>query len=667
VIQRPSRPWAVAGFFVVLTLALAYPLGLEPQRRALDLGADTRLFLWTLAWDMHVLAAGPLHFFDANIFFPERFTLAYSENLAGVSLLAAPWWWATGNLLLAMNAASLTLCALSGFGTYCLGRRLGLSHWGALLAGVVFAFAPPRLFRLGQLHMSAVAYLPFCLAFLCTYARTRRPAQLRWAAWFFALQALSSGHGALLLALAVALLVLHWRFTNRGLSLARVARDLGLGGLLPAGLVLLCFAPYLHVRGSVGLHRDLGEARRWSPNAQSFLAAPTYTQKALLGLLPGGEQRVLDEARTFLFPGWMALGLAALALRRRGRASTRPTAVRARAATPLVLALEAAAASAGAVALLVYALGGVQWRAFGRTLSAHDPVRALIIALLLVGLRLAAARHAPSALLAVLRRGRNGLLNFLRARTGLARGYFLGLMAISLWVALGPDFGLYALLYHLVPGADLVRVPSRFATLTVLSLAVLAGLGFDRLARRSPTRTRTALRAVAFMVVVAECVAVPLDAPPYAIEIFAVDRYVATLPGGAPIVELPVADPRDEHRAGRLQAGYMVHSTVHWHPLVNGYSGFTPPAHARLFSLLTSFPDEPGLAQLEQWGVCYAVFHPRLYRQGEWSGVRERLACLSDRLVLDAAVEDGQVYRLVRSCPAAAGEGPGSAATSPDE
>ena len=87
---------------------------------------DTDLFLWTLSWDVHALARQPSSVFDANIFHPERRTLAYSENLLGSAPLAAPVIWITGNPVLAMNLVVLLATVLCGAGAYLLAHRLGI-------------------------------------------------------------------------------------------------------------------------------------------------------------------------------------------------------------------------------------------------------------------------------------------------------------------------------------------------------------------------------------------------------------------------------------------------------------------------------------------------------------------------------------------------------------
>ena len=119
-------------------------------------GSDTELFAWTLAWDAHALTHAPWSIFDANIFYPLKHTLAYSENLIGSALLAAPVLWLTGSPIAAVNAVSLLTTLLCGLGAYVLARRVGVGTTGAILSGIVFAFGLPRFLRLGQLHLAAV-------------------------------------------------------------------------------------------------------------------------------------------------------------------------------------------------------------------------------------------------------------------------------------------------------------------------------------------------------------------------------------------------------------------------------------------------------------------------------------------------------------------------------
>src|SRR5207245_11089106 len=129
--------------------------------------------------------------------------------------------------VLALNVVARLSCVLCGAGVYLLARRVGVSPLGAALAGIIFAFAPPRFFRLGQLHLTTIQWVPFCLAFVHAYLDSGRWRDLWWACGFFVLQALTSGHGAMFAAFSVALL-LFWR-TALGGPIRPFARVRALG------------------------------------------------------------------------------------------------------------------------------------------------------------------------------------------------------------------------------------------------------------------------------------------------------------------------------------------------------------------------------------------------------------------------------------------------------
>ncbi|HEU5116034.1 MAG TPA: hypothetical protein VFT74_05090, partial [Isosphaeraceae bacterium] len=63
------------------------------------------------------------------------------------------------------------------------------------------------------------------------------------------------------------------------------------------------------------------------------------------------------------------------------------------------------------------------------------------------------------------------------------RGW-LALAVLAVVFSMGPRMGLFTILYRVVPGMDRFRVPSRALFLASLGVAMLAGLGLDRLRRR---------------------------------------------------------------------------------------------------------------------------------------------------------------------------------------
>ena len=60
-------------------------------------------------------------------------------------------------------------------------------------------------------------------------------------------------------------------------------------------------------------------------------------------------------------------------------------------------------------------------------------------------------------------------------------------------------------------------------------------------------------------------------------------------------------------------AEYMLYSTSHWRPLVNGYSDHIPPEFRAMVMPLQSFPNPESFAILKQLRARYVVFHLNLY------------------------------------------------------
>jgi hypothetical protein len=306
----PRRELAgVLAFFAVLTGLLTYPLSLSPGSTSITNDPDVHTMVWTLAWDAHAFLRQPFSIFDANIFYPYERTLAFSENLIGSAFFAAPVIWLTDNPVLAMNVVALLSCVLCGVGAFVLGRQLGLSIAASLVCGIIFAFSPARFLRFPQLHLTAIQWLPFSLAFLIAYVEHGRARDLRIALAFFTLQALTSGHGAVYLVVAF-VLVAACRFAlGTPLAARQRIRDVGVPGavlLLPAALIL---PPYLHVQRELGLRRSLVD---WETAPESFLASPTHAHQWLLDRVAGPGWN--DAASAFLFPGWLPLLLAVVAL-----------------------------------------------------------------------------------------------------------------------------------------------------------------------------------------------------------------------------------------------------------------------------------------------------------------------------------------------------------------
>jgi hypothetical protein len=303
---RVPHFWSALLFYSILTIALAYPLSIHPGSSVVSDDPDAHLFIWTLAWDTHAITHQPLSIFEANIFYPEHRTLAYSENMLGAAIFAAPIIWLTDNPVLAMNIVALLSCVLCGVGAYVLAQRLGLGTEPALICGIIFAFAPARFFRLSQIHLTTVQWIPFALASLHAYFSGGGKRELWLAAAFVILQILTSGHGAVFIGIACGGYVL-WQLLVVRPRTERFARDAALPVAVVVLISVLTFMPYVFVQREMGLKRSLVG---WAPTPESFLASPTHLHAWILSHV---APDVIAKASGFLFPGYLPLMLAAAA------------------------------------------------------------------------------------------------------------------------------------------------------------------------------------------------------------------------------------------------------------------------------------------------------------------------------------------------------------------
>src|ERR1700754_1593008 len=111
--------------FAALTAFFTFPLSFNLGSLAYRIdNGDGQFSIWNVAWVARTLVLDPLHVFDANIFYPHRLTLAYSEANLGSGALAIPVYWATGNPYAAHAFVVLLSFLASAIATYYLVRYI---------------------------------------------------------------------------------------------------------------------------------------------------------------------------------------------------------------------------------------------------------------------------------------------------------------------------------------------------------------------------------------------------------------------------------------------------------------------------------------------------------------------------------------------------------------
>jgi hypothetical protein len=96
---------------------------------------------------------------------------------------------------------------------------------------------------------------------------------------------------------------------------------------------------------------------------------------------------------------------------------------------------------------------------------------------------------------------------------------------------------------------------------------------------------------------------------------------LARLPRG-PVIEVPYWS---ESIAFHRHAEYMLTSTAHWQPLINGYSDHIPQDFRDNAPVLATFPSAQAFAALQPLGARYVVVHLDLYDRATREDMIKRL------------------------------------------
>ena len=197
--------------------------------------------------------------------------------------------------------------------------------------------------------------------------------------------------------------------------------------------------------------------------------------------------------------------------------------------------------------------------------------------------------------------------------------FYVLLMILAFWISLGPQAGLYAVLHHALPVFfAFLRAVERFAILVTLALCVGLGFGVTLMRRR----LRPFAAAVLFGLLMADSWVAPLVYPD-ALPVPRIYRALARVDLGA-VAEFPFfSRSLDLNRHGT----YMLFSTYHWQPLINGYSDHYPPDYREMLDVVKDFPTDPrSFAFLRDRQVRYITVRFNWYEHTRRPVVEQALA-----------------------------------------
>jgi Ca2+/Na+ antiporter len=606
--SRPERAWvhllAFLGY-LALTLVFLRPAAFVFGSHIAPDPGDPLFNMFVLKWGVHEMRTGMHGFWDAPIFFPLRHATTFSDHLLGPAAVATLFTAVIPNPIAAYNLFFVGSFVLCGFTAWWVLRRSGLGAAAAFLGGCMFAFSPFRWDQLSHLQVLLMHWIPVTL---WSWDRLLAGPSWRRAGVFLLFYALHVTGGSYLgYMIHYPMLVL---LLFRAPALWQGGRRRALRVLTPVGIIagLILAAVYLpYLLASGHQMRTPQEIQIFGASLASYATAGDHN---LYGAVAEGWRRPENS----LFAGILATLLTLLAGWRGWRRLRNPPRL------PLTLSRRITLWALAATVVLCWVLSELRvWELSGvgrapqvEVLSAHRlGVLALAAGLLALALRRIWSGGWP-------------------LRLGDLDPWPRGLL-VSGALCFLLTFPLVSLpLMRVIPGLGGMRVPARFYAFVSFSLAFFAAGELDRWLREPARRRRLVGLAgtAALLLLLVDITPRPVEWSPLAQEAAfpRVYHWLARQRGVDAVLELPMQD-------NSTDILYMYYATLHWKPLVNGYSGYIPDHYILLQKdCCFPLPDPEHLQRLRDWGVSHVLLHKetldrrwkrrQALRWGSDSGVR---------------------------------------------
>jgi len=276
---RPALVWTALTFlFTALSLVYFWPLLLQwGDHIGPDLG-DPLFVLWVLKWGVHEIRLGLPNLWNgnvwnANIFYPTRGTLAFSEHLLGPAAELALFLKVFPNAIAGYNFLFVTSYLGSALAVCWVLRKSGLSWPAAVLASWMYAFSSFRLSQMSHLQILIAQWIPLTLWF---WDRLLAERTAKNAALFLLFYLLNLSGGCYLAYMIhfclLAILLSRAPSVGRDLFSLRSLRVLVPVALVTGLAVAALFLPYVRVSRAEGLSRPSTEIEYYSAKLESYFS-----------------------------------------------------------------------------------------------------------------------------------------------------------------------------------------------------------------------------------------------------------------------------------------------------------------------------------------------------------------------------------------------------------
>ena len=255
---------------LIINFFVLYPFSISLWNHLYD-RIDALLNTWILRWVQHQIINNPLKLFDANIFYPYKNTLAYSEHLFLPSLITAPVFLITKNPIFAHNFYLILSLILTELLIFLFIKKYTNSNSIGLICSLFFTFSPLNRYEFARIQI--VNQFWFILAIIMLFKTLKEDKLKNWL--FFTIiilfQMLSGYYIAFFTILTTFVFTITYFFFFRENSWKKFIKyiiSILIGVLITTPLIL----PYVKLNREFGFSRTINECIKYSADLLSLIA-----------------------------------------------------------------------------------------------------------------------------------------------------------------------------------------------------------------------------------------------------------------------------------------------------------------------------------------------------------------------------------------------------------
>jgi len=516
-------------YFTLASVFFTWPLIFNLTNKIIGL-YDELLITWIINWVIHALTTNPFLLFQANIFYPYKNTLAYSDIHLANAIFAWPFVKIFKEPILAFNINLLAGFVFTGFFTYLLVKHLTKNPLAGVISETLLTFSTIHLNYLGHLQLFCLQY--FILAIFLFFKFLEKKSFSKFFIFFII---------SILATLNDFLIGYFLTFSIFVTSLFKKELKWFLVFIVCLGILCLpFFLPYFSVSREFHYVRPIRDIVHFSLQPEDLIYPSNMTRL---------ENFLLNIFKLKPTEPWMKT-------------------------TPGYLGLAFNLMGIWTVIRVIRGIGEIRKRR-GKNL----------LTLLIIGSIGLILSFGP-----VMHWGRETI----------HKPFIIPLP--------------YAILYYLLPGFSGFRTPSRFILLFAFSFAVIIGIVFVDITKRWQRVIKSIFAIFICLLVFWEFnFPLILHLTPKIKDYPKVYSYLNLLDKNAPILEMPILN-WDAYELIQLETKREFYSTLNFRPMVNGYSGFTPPEREILAKkIMLEFPSTELINWLKKIKAKYIIFHKNDY------------------------------------------------------